>query len=179
MKTPALMTIALMLATAPAFAARIELIVQLPQIEVAEYHRPYLAVWIEREDSTVAADLAVWYQQDRDPPAGPAGKGESGSKWLPDLRQWWRRSGRGQALPIDAVSGATRPVGRHELRFDAGQPPLGDLPSGQYRLVVEAAREVGGRELLKLPLAWPPAAASEQRVQGRTELGEVQLRLTP
>ena len=30
-------------------------------------------------------------------------------------------------------------------------PPLAQLKPGQYAVVVEAAREVGGRELLRIP----------------------------
>ena len=67
--------------------------------------------WIEREDGSAVANLAVWYQQERGKPRKQEGKpaqggGESGTKWLPDLRQWWRRSGRSQSMPIDGVTGA-------------------------------------------------------------------------
>ncbi len=155
-------------------AAELALDVEIPKLDVAEYHRPYVAVWIEREDASVAANLAVWYQQDK-----PGNRGESGTKWLPDLRQWWRRSGRALSLPVDGVTGATRPVGTHALRFSGDAGPLKDLAPGQYHVVVEAAREVGGRELLKLPLAWPPADATQASVQGESELGRIALSLTP
>lgn len=155
-------------------AAELALDVEIPRLDVAEYHRPYVAVWIEREDASVAANLAVWYQQDK-----PGNTGESGTKWLPDLRQWWRRSGRALTLPVDGVTGATRPVGTHTVRFASDAGPLKDLAPGQYNLVVEAAREVGGRELLKLPLAWPPTEAAQASVQGESELGRIALTLTP
>lgn len=155
-------------------AAELTLEVEVPKLNVAEYHRPYVAVWIERENASVAANLAVWYQQDK-----PDNKGESGTKWLPDLRQWWRRSGRALTLPVDGVTGATRPVGKHTLRFGSDAGPLKELTSGNYNLVIEAAREVGGRELLKLPLSWPPTEATQASVQGSSELGHVVLNLTP
>ncbi len=175
-------------------AAELKARIEIPQLDVAEYHRPYVAVWIEREDSSVAANLAVWYQQPRSrggAPGGEGGKkgpgggeggmggGESGTKWLPDLRQWWRRSGRALSLPVDGVTGATRPVGTHTLRFSDAAGPLRELAPGQYHVVIEAAREVGGRELLKLPLAWPPTDAAQTSVQGSSELGRIALRLTP
>ena len=34
---------------------------KLPRIDVADYRRPYVAVWLERPDNSVAANLAVWY----------------------------------------------------------------------------------------------------------------------
>lgn len=172
----------------PASAAGLKIDVEIPSLDVAEYHRPYVAVWVEREDSSVAANLSVWYQQERAKPRPQTGAkkaegggegGEAGTKWLPDLRQWWRRSGRSLTLPVDGVTGATRPVGTHTLTFDGNSPQLKDLAPGNYRLVVEAAREVGGRELLKLPFAWPPTEAAESDVQGKTEFGRVALALTP
>lgn len=155
-------------------AAELSVQVEIPKLDVAEYHRPYVAIWIERADASVAANLSVWYQQDK-----PDQRGESGTKWLPDLRQWWRRSGRALDLPVDGVTGATRPVGRHRLVFSSTSEPLQSLEAGSYNLVVEAAREVGGRELLKLPLAWPPTEAAQSSVQGTSELGRITLDITP
>lgn len=169
----------------PAIAADLDLTLQIPQLEVAEYHRPYVAVWLEREDKSVAANLAVWYQQKRGG-AAPAGEGmqggpaaEGGTKWLPDLRQWWRRSGREMSVPADGITGATRAVGEHKLSFSVGKAPLAALPAGKYKLVIEAAREEGGRELIDIPFEWPSASAQEFKAQGKTELGAVTLALKP
>ncbi len=164
--------------TAPAFAASADITLTIPRLDVSEYHRPYVAVWIEREDRSVAANLAVWYQQ-KDAKDAKSGKPESGTKWLADLRQWWRRSGREQSFPIDGVSGATRPVGEHRLHFDSAGAPLAGLAAGRYKLVVEAAREVGGRELLSLAFDWPPQAPQHLDAQGKTELGALRLDLNP
>ena len=127
-----------------ASAEELAVSVELPKISVAEYHKPYVAVWIARADHSVAANLAVWYQQED----GPEGKGET---WLKDMRQWWRRSGRNLEMPVDGVSGPTRSPGQHLVTFD-DEGLLKDLPAGDYVLHVEAAREVGGRELVKRDL---------------------------
>ncbi|TCV95667.1 hypothetical protein EC912_10210 [Luteibacter rhizovicinus] len=156
---------------APAFGADMNLTVEIPTLKVAEYHRPYVAVWIEREDHTVAANLAVWYDVKK-------ADGE-GTKWLKDMRQWWRRSGREQTMPIDGVSGATRPAGQHQLSFSDGKPPLGTLAPGHYELVVEAAREVGGREMQRIPFDWPSAKPTHLTAQGKDELGLISLDLNP
>src|SRR5690606_5950191 len=71
---------------APVSAAEVNVTVEIPRIDASEYHRPYVAVWIENADKSVAANLAVWYQQ-KETSEG------AGTKWLADLRQWWRRSG--------------------------------------------------------------------------------------
>jgi hypothetical protein len=45
--------------------------------------------------------------------------------------------------------------------------------------VVEAAREVGGRELLRVPFSWPPQQNAYHQAQGQSELGAITLKLTP
>lgn len=161
----------LLASVAPLGAAELNVTVEVPRMNVAEYHRPYVAIWIERDDQSVAANLSHWYDIKL--------KNGEGTKWLKDMRQWWRRSGRDLDFPVDGVSAATRPVGQHTLRFDGATSPLADLPAGDYRLVVEAAREVGGRELLKLPFTWPPTAANVEEARGETELGRIELELVP
>ncbi len=160
------------LLTTPAYAAELDVSVELPKLDVAEYHRPYVAVWIEDATGKSAADLAVWYQTGN-------GKEGHGTKWLPDLRQWWRKSGRELQVPIDGVTGPTRPAGRQTLKFDAKNSAIGKLAPGNYTLLVETVREAGGRELLKVPFTWPAAAAQDGSAQGTSELGAVTLAIKP
>ena len=150
----------------PVQAAEMKVEVQIPQLNVAEYHRPYVAIWVEGADQTARANLAVWYQQ-------TTSSEGAGTKWLPDLRQWWRRSGRTLKVPVDGVTGPTKPAGRHAVKFDDRHPELKKLPAGDYTLVVEASREVGGRELVRIPFKW--RGASTGSAQGKTELGRVSL----
>jgi hypothetical protein len=166
-----LVLVAATLLPLPVVATQLAISVVIPPLKVAEYHRPYVAVWIERQDHSVAANLALWYDVRK--------ADNEGTKWLKDLRQWWRRSGRDIPMPVDGVSGATRPAGQHRLNLAAGKPPLGDLPPGRYELIVEAAREVGGREVLRLPFAWPTDSRAPLSVQGKDELGLVTLDIIP
>ncbi len=159
------------LVAAPALAADIEVKVEVPRLNVAEYHKPYVAVWVERADNTVAANLAVWYDIRM--------KNNEGVKWLKDMRQWWRRGGNDLTLPIDGVSGATHAPGEQTLSFSNGKAPLGTLPAGNYKLVVEAAREVGGRELVSVPFTWPPKKADTLSAKGSEELGAVTVNVKP
>jgi len=152
-------------------AAELNIEVEVPRLNVAEYHRPYVAIWLETATQQHVADLAVWYDLKL--------ADKEGEKWLKDLRQWWRRSGRHLQMPVDNVSGATRKVGRHRLSVDGQQAPLKGLASGDYHLVVEAAREVGGRELLRIPFQWPPQGPQTLDAQGQHELGAITLQLTP
>lgn len=152
-------------------AADLDLSVELPRLDVAEYHRPYVAIWIENADQDAVGDLAVWYDV--------AKKNNEGAEWLKDMRQWWRRSGRNQTFPVDGVSGATKPVGTHTLNFSSANPSLAQLKPGHYTIAIEAAREVGGRELLRIPFQWPPQKAERQTTNGDHELGAIVLDIKP
>jgi hypothetical protein len=159
------------LLASPGFAAGLEVKVEIPKLDVSEYHRPYVAMWIERPDNTVAANLAVWYDA--------ANTKDKGEKWLKDMRQWWRRTGRELNMPVDGLSGATRPVGTHEVKFEAGHPAIAALQPGEYELIVEAAREVGGREVVRIPFKWPPDKEAAGSAGGKEELGAVSLVVKP
>ena len=81
-------------------------------------------------------------------------------------------------FPEMAMSRTLHPRG--EVHLDAADAfALSDLPEGDYQLVVEAAREVGGREVVRLPFQWPATGNKTVRADGEQELGRVQLRLAP
>lgn len=155
-----------------AAASEMNVAVELPKLDVAEYHRPYLAMWIEREDQSFVANLSVWYQDRK-------GRGESGTKWLNELRTWWRKNGREQSFPIDGVTGPTRPAGIQQMKFTGDKAPLASLAPGKYRLVVEASRESGGREVVRVPFEWPAKSAQSLTGKGTSELGTVALNVSP
>ncbi|WP_300410985.1 DUF2271 domain-containing protein [uncultured Alcanivorax sp.] len=149
---------------ANAAAAELRLEVEIPRMAVAEYHAPYLAFWLKHADSGEIVPLGLWYDDQE--------------KWLKDLRLWWRRTGRGQSRPYDGLTGATRRPGTHSVDFSE-LPALSDLPEGDYQLVVEAAREVGGREVVRLPFQWPAKNHQQRQVDGTSELGTVTLSVKP
>lgn len=153
-------------AAGTAYAETLNVGVAIPRLSVAEYHRPYVAIWLEKEGAGPRT-LSVWYDVDK-------AKGE-GTKWLRDVRQWWRVSGRSMSFPADGVSGATRAPGDQKITFTTGRGPLGQLSAGNYTLVIEAAREVGGRELVRLPFSWPPRPGAVVRAKGNSELGAISL----
>ena len=95
-----------------------------------------------------------------------------------DMRQWWRRTGRELSFPIDGVTQPTKPAGAHVLSFAEGKNRC-PLAPGQYKLMVEAAREVGGRELVSIPFEWPAKSATSLSATGKTELGAIKLNVTP
>jgi len=165
-KLPLAITAAALGAVAtPALAADLSVSITVPRLTVAAYHRPYVAVWIERPDNTAVRTLAVWYE---------VSNVAEGKDWLKDMRTWWRRGGRALAMPADGVSSATKAPGTHAVRVPAAR--LSNLAPGDYVMVVEAARELGGREVVRVPFRW--GAANTGRASGSTELGAVSVAVT-
>ena len=159
------------LAAGSAIAGEASISVDIPRLNVVEYHKPYVAFWLESADGGKVTSLAVWYDIKH--------KDNEGGKWLKDMRQWWRRTGRELTMPVDGLSSPTRAPGTHQIAFDGTARQLTELAPGNYSLVVEAAREVGGRELLRVPFEWPPKAPVTLDAKGESELGVVTLKLKP
>lgn len=70
------------IAVVPAMAAELSIKLTLPEIAATgprPPNRPYVAIWLRKEDNTFASDLAVWYQiekrERRAPAAGQEGAG--------------------------------------------------------------------------------------------------------
>ena len=143
---------------APAMAAG-TVNITIPQLKNAEYKKPYVVAWVEPAGGGEARTLSIWYAVNK------TGQ-EPGSKWLSELRSWWRKGGRSLKLPADGLSGATRAPGSYSIPLPA------DLKPGGYVLNVEAARESGGREVVSVPITVPARSAS---ATGKTELGAVTL----
>ena len=157
MRHSALLLVGAVVAAPAAAAGTIN--VTIPQLKVAEYHRPYVAIWLEPAGGGAIRTLATWYDVKK-------GGNEPGTKWLSDLRAWWRKGGKSLNLPADGISGATRAPGSHAIPLPA------NLKAGEYILNVEAARETGGRELVTVPISIP---AKPARAAGKTELGAISL----
>lgn len=147
-------------AAAPAWAADLKVTYEIPRIPVAEYHAPYTVIWIENPATGEAAGtLSLRFRPRHE-------------KWLKDMRQWWRKAGRAMG-PADGVTGPTRAPGVHDVTFSGAKGPLAALKPGQYTLVVEAAREAGGHESVRVPFSWGAKSGRTTRAKGATEIGAV------
>ncbi len=163
-RTVSLLTFAGAAVGAPAMAADLNVTVEIPRLTVAEYHKPYVAIWVEGPDAGAAATLAVWYDADS--------REDKGQKWLKDMRQWWRKAGRAMSFPADGITSATRAPGPQKLVFSGAKSELSKLKPGEYTLVVEAAREVGGHEAVRVPFTWGKPGKTAT-AKGTAELGAV------
>jgi hypothetical protein len=154
-----------------AVAADLAVKFEIPQLNVAEYHRPYVAIWLEGGSQAAITNLAVLYDVKK--------KDNAGTKWVKDMRTWWRKAGRDMTLPVDGVSGATRATGEQKMNFGPAVNQIDKLPAGDYQLVIEAAREAGGRELVRVPFKLPLKGKQTLSAKGKEELGAVTLQINP
>lgn len=154
------------LIVSPAMAQTMDVSIAIPRLTVAEYHKPYVAIWIEQAGKP-ARTVNVWYDTGK--------KNNAGIKWLRDMRQWWRTTGRTTPTPPNGVTGATRAPGAHKISLVGGRGGMPALTAGSYTLVVEAAREGGGREVVKVPFAVTGAGTGKGSAKGSFELGAVSL----
>lgn len=138
-------------------AAQSEISLQLPVIETSQYHRPYVAVWVENEQQQPVKLIALWVEK---------------PDWLKDLRRFWRKIGRSNTALVDAVSGATQKPGTYTLQWDGKDDQGQPLASGQYNLLIEAAREQGGRSLVKREFTLPAQGAVIE-IAAEGELGSI------
>ena len=118
---------------------------------MSEFSFDPLLVIMENDKRKQVLQLAIWLEKE---------------KWHRDLRSWWRRGGSRIELPVDGISGATRKPGAYSVVGET------ELPPGSYTLNVEAVREVGGREHIRIPFDWQGQYQRHERT-GETELGPV------
>lgn len=132
---------------------------ELPKPEHGPYHRPYVAVWVEDAKEQPVRLLEIWREK---------------PDWIKDLRRFWRKTGRSDQALVDAKTGATKGPGQYSLNWDGLDNAGKAVAPGQYQLVLEAAREHGGRNLVKQAFQWDGSAIDIQ-IKAGSEIGAVHL----
>lgn len=150
---------AALFAFSPLHAAEAEITLQIPEIETAQYYRPYIAVWVENAEQQPVKLIALWRKE---------------PDWLKDIRRFWRKIGRSEPALVDAMTGATRTPGKHRLAWDGKDDQGNVLPTGSYTLYVEASREQGGRSLQKIDFQLD-GSPYQLKAAAAEELGELLL----
>jgi thiamine biosynthesis lipoprotein len=133
---------------------------EIPQLPTERYHAPYLAVWITRADGKAVRQLLVLGDR---------------SRYLLELPQWWHRYGRDDLQAIQGIARPTRLPGRYSLAWDGRDDRGRRLPSGNYVIQLEAARQNGGHELLALPFRLEAGRALHVEQHGQSEIGRITL----
>ncbi len=106
---------------------------------------PYVAAWVEDTDGVLLRTLGLFHEQS-----------PKGSRWLDDLRAWWRvdqdRIADGGDDIAQVISSATRSPGEYSLRWDGlddnGEPVTDD----DVVFCIESARERGPYSLICEPI---------------------------
>jgi len=153
------LVVALAFGSALASANELQLQVELPAIEGGAYHRPYVAVWIENEQQQPVRLITIWREK---------------PDWIKDLRRFWRKIGRADKALVDARTGATKGPGQYHLSWDGKDDQGNPVAAGKYLLLVEAAREQGGRNLAKQEFDWN-GQPIQLSIPASVELGTIQL----
>ncbi len=100
------------------------------------YHKPYVAVWVENSAGDVVKTISLWREQE-----------DNKKKYLSNLRKWFR-----SARTPDMVSSPTRGAGQYSVVWDGLDSKGQRVPQGEYTLFIEAARETGPYQRVRMPL---------------------------
>ncbi|MEM7217296.1 MAG: DUF2271 domain-containing protein [Pseudomonadota bacterium] len=133
---------------------------EVPDIDAGDYRRPYIAVWITGADRRVVTQLLL--------------RGDA-ERWARENTRWWSAIGRSNTALFDAIARPTQRPGAYQVHWD-GHDSRG-TPVGDERLIlhVEAAREYGDHDYVRLPLD-PMGEAIE--FPGKGEIGPLRLEWT-
>jgi hypothetical protein len=138
-----------------AIAAGSELVISYSYVaNEGRIHNPYVAVWIEDTASNAVRTVHLEIQ-----------KGRGGLRWIEHLTRWIsgddvRKSSGGKDI-IDTVSSPTRFPGTYSVSWDGKSDTGANLPSGDYYVCVESARERGPYELVREKLTFDGSPVSK------------------
>jgi thiamine biosynthesis lipoprotein ApbE len=124
--------------------------------------RPFAAIWIEDKDQKTVKTIALWYNKGR---------------WLPDLRDWYRKNGSSLAADPNtfvSITSSTRSPGKYTMKWDGKDEKGVTLKPGKYTVHIEVAREHGGYDLLEQELNCS-SADQQFTLKGNSEVGAVNL----
>jgi FAD:protein FMN transferase len=124
--------------------------------------RPFAAIWIEDKDQKTVKTIALWYNKGR---------------WLPDLRDWYRKNGSSLAADPNtfvSITSSTRSPGKYTLKWDGKDEKGVTLKPGKYTVHIEVAREHGGYDLLEQELNCS-SADQQFTLKGNSEVGSINL----
>lgn len=130
---------------------------EIPDQNIADYERPYVAVWIADKDRNLVRILMLAGQQ---------------ARWMEENYYWHRRFGRKAGSLVDAIAGPTRRPGQYNLVWDGLTDDGLTVAPGEYILHLEAAREHGEHQHESVAFTLS-ADAFKHEVEPGSELGRV------
>ena len=135
--------------------------VEIPQTQGFGARRPYVAIWIEDKDRFPVRTLAVLFEKTR---------------WLNELRAWYRDD-RLRAMSegteiLSSVTSATRSPGKYTFKWEGQDNSGKPVKAGKYTVLVEAAREHGGYNLVRQEINFN-GEPTQAQAPANGELGSV------
>ena len=133
----------------------------IPTLDVDDYEKPYIAIWLTNADRKVIKNLLL------------LGKSE---QWAQTNKRWWRKSGRHNELLLDGLARPSRKPGHYQLSWDWRDDYGNKVPAGDYQLHIEVSREDGEVNLASFKFNSFSLPIKEiKSAQG--EIGELQLNI--
>ncbi|KAA1152153.1 DUF2271 domain-containing protein [Pseudoalteromonas fuliginea] len=118
---------------------------QIPNLQVAKYEKPYVAIWISDRQNRSVYNLLLL--------------GES-NRWAKENSRWWRRVGRKNPDLLDGIARPTRRPGEYKVIW-SGLNNNGEFDrKAKYYLNIEAAREGGGHNYKRIEFEFSPHTES-------------------
>lgn len=140
--------------------------------EGGRYRRPYVAVWLEDDESYPVKTGLLWLQTDN-----------PGPRWHRDLTRWYRNDRLRKLAEktdlIDGISGATRGPGDYKVHFDGKDNSGKPLKPGKYTLCLEVAREHGTYQIVKQEIEWGGEALEAFSIPGNVEFSNLTVSFVP
>lgn len=123
-------------------------------------HRPFVAIWVENDKRESVRNLALMYNK---------------TKWVPDLRNWYRINGerfKADKENYASVTGATRNPGKYTIKWDGKDDNGNYVPQGNYTIIIETSKEHGTDEILRQPMELKKSAKQVSNA-GNVEISNV------
>ncbi|WP_410221797.1 DUF2271 domain-containing protein [Pedobacter sp.] len=123
-------------------------------------HRPFVAIWVENDKREPVRNLALMYNK---------------TKWVPDLKNWYRINGerfKADKENYASVTGATRNPGKYTIKWDGKDDNGNYVPQGNYTIIIETSKEHGTDEILRQPMELKKSAKRETNA-GNVEISNV------
>ncbi len=131
----------------------------IPEMDISEYAAPYFTLWITDEKRKLVRSLLML--------------GDS-VRWQEENYVWWRRYGRKEPILVDAISEPSRNPGHYSIVWDGFDDFGQAVCQGNYTLHVEASREHGKHQLVKMKVVIGETTFKmENKAQG--EIGDIRI----
>ncbi len=131
----------------------------VPEIDISDYEYPYIVAWVTDAENKPVKHLLML--------------GDS-PRWIEENYVHWRRVGRKQPAVIDHVARPTKPPGVYDIEWDGVDDHGRPVEQGEYILHIEASREHGGHQYVKLPVNLSNTA-DVWTVDPGSELGKISI----